>query len=503
MEVIVRNLPNQITEKQVDNYFRPVLDKIGIKTYQSQKLRSRGCATITILDVIKARQFMMVHGQTEPGPKGFASVRQKLYHMKRAIYCIQSNKLPDQYLLMSLKKQESDRYAAQLRKPTIIPGNINSKNVPRPPRAFDMTDVMCGKWAYAGPDLVFASYSNEQRAGRIVFADRGVHIKMWPETQDAPLQQIEIPYSSVQSFTLGTRSKPSLTFSLSEAPKFFQSLDVVDRLRLVGLGRKTETFTRKRVQALSRIHETAVASCLCYRIMLIHPDDLRGVQALKAFPAIPASLSWTTSSMAKASFAAHMTVFNSALASSKHSSLPFEIKFQIQKLAQNGYISPSRTAKLLDIVANQYGTNSNVRAIATSLRHLAAQLPFPGPDTEASDLSLAKLTKMLIENQDSIMRGELYSCSEHHDHILDVHKAVVTPAGIYLSGPEPEIRNRVLRKYAHFPNHFLSVSFTDEDGELLRFDRQTSGEWIYHDRFKKVLEGVINIAGRGYEVRFS
>ncbi|KAK4694786.1 RNA-dependent RNA polymerase, partial [Lecanoromycetidae sp. Uapishka_2] len=407
MEVIVRNLPDQITEKQVDAYFRKVLNKLGIKTFQTQKLRSRGCATITILDLGRARQFMMVHGQTQPGAKGFASVQQKLFHMNRSLNCTQSNKIPDEYLLKALKKEESDRYARQIRKATIVPGKLENSN-------------------------------------------------------------------------------PAKLTETQQAPKFYESLDtnmaspngndLTNMLQNMSLRRSSQNYTRKRISALR-------------------------VQALKSFPAIPDSISWTTSTITKQSFAAQMTSLNSFLAGAKYSNLPFEIKFQIQRLAQNGILSPSRTSKILTVVARQLTLRSNVKIVARSIRSLCEQLPFAGPDTEASDLSLSTISEMLSQNQEFIEREESYSkgLAEQHEHIADVHKAMVTPTGIYLHGPEPEVKNRVLRKYSAYPNHFLSVSFMDEEGESLRFDRQTSGEEIYHDRFKKVLEGVINIAGRGYE----
>ena len=75
----------------------------------------------------------------------------------------------------------------------------------------------------------------------------------------------------------------------------------------------------------------------------------------------------------------------------------------------------------------------------------------------------------------------------------------MTPTGCYLEGPAHEPRNRVLRKYAAFTDNFLRVTFADEDGEPIRFNRQASNEEIFHGRFKKVLGGIINIAGSGYE----
>jgi len=437
--------------------------------------------------------------------------------MGRPVNCSQSNKIPDHYLLMSLKKEESDRYANQLRKPFIVPGKVGGMNPVKGAetrRAFNIMGLKCGQWTYIQADLAFATYSHEQRAGRIVFGDRNLLIKLWPQANDSPLHQVEIPYNSIQSFTLGPKSKPSLTFSLSEAPKVYEGLNteiadsngnnLTTMLQNMSLRRPNQTFTRKRIPALSPMHGTAAASCLCYRVMLIHPDDLKGVQALKRLAtAVPDSISWTTSTLTTDPFAGQMSSLNSALAlGGRHGKMPFEVKFQMQRLAQNGYLPPSRVVEMLAVVARHLNTGTDHRAIAGSIRHFLGQIPFPGPDTEAADLSLDTLSGMLLQNLESILRGDIYSVelAEEYDHIAAIHKATVTPAGIYLYGPEPEIKNRVLRKYSTFPNHFLSVSFLDENGEPLRMDRQTSGEEIYHDRFKKVLEGVINIAGRGYEV---
>ena len=507
MEVIVRNLHDQVTEKQVDKYFRSVLEKLGIKTYYCQKLKARGMATITILDINKARQFIKMHGQTEPGPRGFASVPIKLVHMGRPINCSVSKNKPEEFLLRSLKKEESDRYAAsQSKKPKIVPGRAdenrqNGKNR----RAFDIGSLKCGQWDYVGADLTFVPYSQERKKGRIIFGPRSLFIKLWQQAPNLPHQQIEFPYSSVQSMTIGSNANPSITFSLSEAPKLFENLDtqiLEDALKKLAIRKSSQNFTRKRITALSKEHEKVVSSCLCYRIILSNAADIAGVRALRRFPEIPSSFPWDTSEVMAIPFAAQMTNLNSALTGSRFSTLPFDLKFQMQKLAQNGYLSPAKVVKLLAVVACHV-KERDVTVVTQSVRTLQGQIPFAGPATEASDLNLDTLTQMLVEYQASIIRGETYvpDIADQYDHIASVHKAMVTPTGVYLYGPEPEVKNRVLRKYSDFPNYFLSVSFLDEDGEPLRLDRQTSGQAIYHERFKQVLQRTINIAGRGFEVR--
>jgi RNA dependent RNA polymerase len=75
---------------------------------------------------------------------------------------------------------------------------------------------------------------------------------------------------------------------------------------------------------------------------------------------------------------------------------------------------------------------------------------------------------------------------------------MVTPAGVYLYGPDPETRNRVLRKYSEHIEYFLRVQFCDEDGQIVRYNPTISNDDILYSRFKSVLNKGINIAGRQY-----
>ena len=503
----MRNLPDQATEKQVEKFFRNVLDKLGIKTYSLQKLKGRGMATITILDISKARHFLQYHGQTQPGPKGFLSVPMKLFHMGRPINCSVSNKPPDEFLLRSLKKEESDRYAAsQSKKPKIVPGQANRRTGKDNRRAFDISSLKCGQWGYVGVDPAFVVYSQERKKGRMIFGQRGLLFKLLSRDSTLPLQQVEIPYSSVQSMTIGPNTNPSITFSLAEAPKFFESLDAGANalqiaLQALNTGKGGQAFKRKRIDALSKEHGIVVSSCLCYRIMLSDSADIAGIRVLRHFPEIPDSIPWDTSEIMTTSFAAQMTALHSALGGSRYGSLRFDLKFQMQKLAQNGYLGPAKVVELLAVVS-RHAKERDSRVVTQSVQTLCEQIPYAGPTTEASDLTTEELTQMLTKIQTSMIRGETYlpNLADRYDHIASVHKVMVTPAGIYLSGPEPEVKNRVLRKYSNFLDYFISVSFLDEDGETLRLDRQTSGEDIYHGRFKRVLRGPIIIAGRGFEV---
>ena len=511
MEIIVRNLHDQSTEKQVNYFFKDVLEKLGIYAYHCQKLGGK-VAKITILDQFKAKQFFQKHGQTKPGKEGFATVSQKLYYRGKPINCLWSKETPDAYLLLSLKKDESERYALiKSTKPVIIPGIAQ----PRPGsnrRAFTISYLECGQLTYHGMDLAFVPYFQGRNAGRIIFGPHSIMIKTSALDSKNPPSQVEIFYRNISTCTLGLKSSPSFTIDLSQAPRLFESLatesefqnnPLESALRKLSFQKPNQAFTRKRISALDPAHETVVSSCLCYRVMLANPTDIVAIQAMRKFPEIPKSITWNAYTVMKKPFAMQMSQLNATLAGTVYNKMPFILKFQLQKLAQNGYLEPSKVESLLPVVARHIEANQSATTVAESVRNLGAYLPFAGPETEAAELSIGALSGYLVHNQASIIREEtsLGGLAHGYDHIALVHKATITPVGTYLYGPDPETKNRVLRRYSNYLDYFLSVTFADEDGESLFLDPRTSGDEIYQGRFKKVLESGINIAGRQYEVR--
>jgi len=507
MEVFVRNLPDSITEKQVRRYFGPILAKLEINTFHCQKLKGRGLATLTFLDVNKGQNFLLLHGQTKSGREGFDRVQQKLFHMRKPVNCSESNKLPDRYLLKSLQKEEIEKInAGKNRKSKPAQGRPRDLQ-----RDFNILGISCGRWDYIERRLVFYTHFHDQREGRLVFGRRAltVYLESKPHAY-LPAHQIEIPYNSVESMTIGNKANATITVSLSEAPKMYEIVSPPEELSELFTGLKKLSFQisqpavkRKRIMAVSKSHEVVVSSCLCYRFVLRDSSDIFQVQALKRITEIPQSISWDTTVVTELKFPAQMTLLNSALGGPQYSKFPFELKFQFQKLAQNGYLSPFKVLRFIEAIA-RLGVDVTDSVPIAAIRRLCNQIPFPGPNVESSELSLETLSELFVQSLQTIIRDRAYSAgiAKTYEHIAAIHKVMVTPAGIYLSGPEPEVKNRVLRKYSAFSNYFLQVSFLDEDGEQIWYERETSNEDIYHKRFKRILEGVINIAGRGYEVSF-
>ena len=494
----MRNLPDQITEKQIEQFFRPVLKTFGIKIFACMKLRKGGFATITIADFQKAKTFLDLYEET-PGPCGFSTAKRKLEYRRKPIYCSQSRNGPDRYLLQSMENQaRRQNEAAKTHKTKLIKGPLKRK--------FETSCIDCGHWDYVNGSLAFMSHFQENRIGRIFFGRYSLIIDLLPQQVPiVPGQRLEISYIIIESFIIGDLGAPGVTFSLYEAPKLFQDNKpegLATQVLAFSLeARQKTTPGKKRVSALSDCHKSIVSSCLCYRFQLRDSSDLPSLEALRRLTHIPQGMRWNTIKILESDFSAWMSLLASVLASGKYNKISFEVKFQFQRLAQNGYLPPKRVLELLSGVFDSMSGRSDAIMVA-SLRKLSHQLQYPGPGVDASELSVKTLITKLAQSQESVERELGFSPGFYgqYKHIVLVHKAMVTPTGIYLSGPEPEVKNRVIRKYSKFSSYFLQVSFLEEDGQTLRYSAAGSNEDIYHIRFKNVLEDVIQIAGRRYEV---
>ena len=512
MEVFVRNLPSTMTERQVRQFFEPHCSTLHIRTFGVDKHPNKPFARLTFIDTTAGSRFLENHGQALPGRDGFATVKVKLFHMRRPVNCNLSHNLPDKHLVASLQSQEAKRMT-RLRNQGLHDGTIEQQA--KKQRVFLMSSVFCGQWDYSSGRSVFKSHFLAMRSGRILFGRRAVVLSL--DTTDAaiPAQQIIMRYDSIESIVTGNfdRGNLSITFSLAEAPKLFEITEphedailasALQNLAILRPGTRVpyNPISRKRISALNKAHEAIVGSCWCYRVILSSALDMRALKALNKIQEIPRSTSSNTSVDNSTSFPIEMMKLNNALAGGSYIQVPFGAKFQLQRLAQSGYLPPYKVIDFIDVVVEQSKT-SGWAVTTRAIQRLSHHIPFAGPGTDPSSFSIPTLKQDLADSADAIIREDAYSkgLTQHPEHIAYIYKAMVTPTGIHLYGPEPEMKNRVLRKYSSHIDYFLQVSFLDENKEQIWYDRVTSQEDVYWKRFKGVMQGNINIAGRGFEVR--
>lgn len=466
----MRNLPPAITEKQVKKFFRPLLAKLGVDTFHCRAFKTKGAvrssAVITIPDAHKANKFLEIYGQAGQGNALFGKVKNKLNFMGMPIYCSESNQTPDRHLLRALEKDEIEKLKAESR-----PAKPKTTNLKR---NFGITSLHCGQWDYIEEELVFMTHFEDQRIGKMMFGRQSVIIILHPTHPNEPTQRVEMPYCDIQSFTLGNSHNPTATFALRVPPKLLENLksqaeeSLEKSMAELGVRERPGGFKRMRIMALRKGHEIIVSSCMCYRVILKEPSHFSLLQALKRAREIPESSVWNTIDIPRKDFSAQLTLLNTALSRSYSQAVSFDVKFQLQRLAQNGYLPPAKVVELLKSVNRNFSSVDDA-ALVASVQKLSRAIPYAGPETEASELSVKSLSDLLTRYQKSAAMEDSYShLAEKYEHIALIHKATVTPVGIVLSGPEPEVINRVIRKQVY-------LTLPDRVSDLLTCCKKISG----------------------------
>ena len=505
MDIFVRGVPVNCSQKQIKKFFRQPLAEFGIEDFHADKFRGKPLANLTVLDVDGAQRFLAQYGVP---PNARQSVRPKkaLTWDGRFVLCSKSRNEPDDYSVKALALEASQRAAQAQRADNDRAKNSQSKKTTR----FAIQGVSCGVWDYRDTELVFVRHFLDPRQGTVSFGINGAVIMLGGT--GTTQCRINVNFHDCRNIVLGSYEDPSVTLTLPCPPKFYEvgSVDVLaEALMSITLGPVAaihKSADKTRTTSINDKHtEKIVGTCFVYQIRLSDSQNLSSVRTLlgrgkKMPPTIPKS----TSSM-KPSEPLHdsfVRLEHDLADTQRYGYLPFSLRYQLYRLARNGVLPPLRVQQLLQtiyIVFQDYGTDATLSAV----RRFYRQVPFAGPETVASELTLRTLKELLVTLAEDYIHYKhspenAYQIVKRHAHINLVHKVVVTPAAIYLEGPEPEPTNRVLRRYEKNTDDFIRVVFQDEDGGSVRYDAQASQDRIFHDRFKQVLDTNILIAGKGF-----
>lgn len=278
-------------------------------------------------------------------------------------------------------------------------------------------------------------------------------------------------------------------------------------LRALLLGRdagRTTAIEKTRVLGLNDAHQKIAGACRVYQIRLSGANVLPKVRSLLQSTAkMPAQMSFASPlRFPTETFERSRVRLETMLTDTAHygKSLQFPVRFQMHRMACNGYLSPLKVISLLPAVqAMVLEKGSDV--VAHALRNLARSLPLPGPDTCQVYKSSSLESELLrfADEYDSGVSDNPYELVKRHSHVMLVHRALITPTGLYLEGPEPEPANRVLRRFQGYTDHFIRVVLCDEDGGPVRYDPRASQRVVYDDRFRDLLKLPLFIAGKAYD----
>jgi hypothetical protein len=484
MEVFARQLPDQLKERQLRKAFTPILTELSVNTYSCRILRNN-CATVTIADVTKAQKLLDLYGERSfgapPPPKALVINGKRVKLSK-------SKNTPDELELRSLRQEDLEKASKVPRVPISEPKKTQKK--------FAISSLTCGVWEYSGSEPVFVRYFQDPRRGELSLRRESINICL-RSLDDLISHDIVFDYHSLgTSIYLGNSGNPTVTLSLEYAPRIYQQ-DLYQNLAYMSLTKKDHRRKKDRIETLGGGFGTVGAVCLTYQLTLTAYTDIWMLQNSKKERHIPALVPWPTRTTEPLlPLSDQMVSFMYWL---NQENVPYRIRYQLQMLVWNGILAPNKVAGLFPEMPHLLRRVGADQA-AKDLRNLAREVQYPGPEAEEYSFSVPALKQTLaeLEKKSGYETFIRKSQAANRNKAL-IHKATVTPLGIYLYGPDWEPTNRVLRRYSAYTDYFLRVEFMDETGDPITYDRAGSLDRIYGQRYKGVMQSGIMIGGRSFE----
>ncbi|KAH8689571.1 putative RNA-dependent RNA polymerase [Talaromyces proteolyticus] len=493
MEVFCRNVPTNLKVHHLKRELRPILATLDIIAFEC-RVHACGHATITIADVDKAKRFLSRYPQAQRGSR--IPAHQQLKVLGTIIFIEEGRNKPDQYMLLSLREEEIERRSRPRRPPSSLTGDAAQR-----PRKFLIRALSCGVFDFAGITPIFVEYWNLRQPGNIKFNSNKLTVVIQSPENPLEMLRLDFQYRNLFDSIFVDYGGGSITFSGVAPPYLFRvppkkTLQIYPRAaRLVA--RLEQEEKKIRLRFLNNDHKHIVSACFGYRILLASPADVSLVRGLSNDRNIPQVERWKDRlSYHNQSYVNQLRDFLVGLV---RQGLPFAIMFQLQMLALNGELPMYKINRLTPHVKQLLTRHKDV-TVARVLRELPRKLHYPTPHADSNDVSLESIKHIItdLENSHAIDEARPGQPGYMNHNQIAIHRASVTPTGIYLDGPNPEIKNRVLRRYFAYSDSFLRVRFIEESGDPMMYDIGTDLDEIFRGRFREVLRDGIVIADRLY-----
>ncbi|WKT38498.1 RNA-dependent RNA polymerase, eukaryotic-type [Fusarium oxysporum f. sp. vasinfectum] len=475
MEVFCRNVPQDLSEESFKQELMPFMKALNITDFYCEKPKRRPQAWIKFLNPGDGYSFLERHGKQQ---------RQN----------------------ESQKENINPRYPFKT--------NFRPKDTPRlhilktavfveqtPVKAFSIIGISCGGNTFRGPQQVitFVEHNSLMLPRDVI----GKFMPQWLTVYNKDGYRMDFHNDTIQDL-IASRNDASITLVLTEPPKMYTP-------------HKSDNPNQewKRVQGLVNwglIREYS-ASCLVYRIFFTSINDMNEVlRSVKhrdilaiTYHDLPSVL-WSYMEPESNHFLGRQQFTEKAKRILASGNVHFALLFQVQALVWNNYINPASGIELLQILEEviKDAKENQVAAPVTTdaMKGLHQKIPYPCPGTDPDELNVITLMTSIMNEEyearaENPKRDRIYGV-KIPDHQIYIFKAMVTPTRVLLSGPEPDSKNRVLRKYHENNDYFLRVLFCEEDGQDLNFHPKVDNEPIFA-RFRHVMDEGITIAGRKFD----
>ncbi|KAI7094078.1 hypothetical protein KC317_g21005, partial [Hortaea werneckii] len=397
MDIFVRNVPPQATSKQLERFFKAPLEECGVKVFYVEKFEGKQFARLTILDIAAGRMFLERFGV--PQESGLrVRAKRPLKLNAQYLQCSPSRSPSSGFSLKSLELEAKQQQQQQQQQRAGTAGASRDATATQNGKItrFDISDIQCGTWDYAGTELVFISHWRGPMRGSITIGDREVAILL--EDPGLDQKRIDFNFHSCESIVIDPDIDPSLSFTLKFAPKFYQVPSILDKLdnlsvRATALllgpaAARAKSGKKSRLLSIDNAHAKVASTCFVYRVQLTKQSML-GVRSLIGNnPRQPPTVTMKADTVPPLeTLGRSKERLETALRDPRGlGGKDLKLRFQIDRLVRNGLQSPLRVLELLPKMSQleaKYGLNATLYA----LKEFSKQAPYPGPDTEAFEVS--------------------------------------------------------------------------------------------------------------------
>lgn len=509
--MFMRNLKPGLSDEGLRTQLTPfITDNLKVIEWTCQKTRGKKFGTVLFLYRSHGELFLQHYGEaTLPGRSRTIA---RLHILGNPIFCSKSKHALDTFALRALKKaveeiMEAKREQDEDEQP--LTRDVST--------TFELLGLSCGHYEYPDGRLGFAEDVGWDNKGLAKFGRYELIITLQSHVR------VEIPYRTVHEVIVDKRAT-SFTFTLWEVPRFFDTTNDLTDPSLVSLMGQLDMAPRSNIPPRTRLdklphgrgenHADILGQSLIYCARVSPSDFHSRFEKLKkakeqlafVFYQFPYTGQYSRSDMVSEMISTQRLLDDCTT----QGDIPFDVLFQFQALMQNGYLLPRTVQALVERLRRAVRTSSTADTrkgskppcpiSARAVKKLFFQLDFPGPEIEASLFDPEHLWIYLQENEKEVREGlrkELVS-ERARQNLEMVYKVQVTPTRISLLGPEPEAKNRILRKFPNHTGYFARVQFCEEDGQDVFFNAKVSLDEVWK-RFKRVLLRGIHIAGREYK----
>ncbi|KAK3935151.1 RNA dependent RNA polymerase-domain-containing protein [Diplogelasinospora grovesii] len=500
MEVFLRGLPPHLTDRSLQSQLEPVLDKLNIRLYSCEKYNRKPYGKITFLHKRDGLKFLSRHGEedlpADPTRSLFSrqpKKRARLFLTNKDVLCSLSRHEPNPLALRAIE-HEADQQRTQ--------GSSTKK---RSAVELSVNELSCGHYCYLDGRLTFISEWQHRALGSAKFGKRNLILKFG---------QLEVRVSFQSIIEMLWSEDGSVAVTLSSVPAFFGPSEISEILDASDSD-SPPPDQRLRLPALDREHGRVSMYCLAYRFKVAQLQTQRGRDEFYAsFQRVKETQFFNVTKYElpqKRPSDANLPPFSDAVTALKdelggytrNNSLPFGLLFLLQALVHNGYLHPATVSSLAKRLVSAFSEakrrGEQQPVSVDAFKKLFQWINFPAPNIDDITQFEADGIMDYLESVEEDLRKGRAVREEFHNvpNLTRIFRATVTPTQITLHGPEPETKNRVLRKFPDHQDYFVRVQFCDEDGQDLAFRPEISLEKVYQ-RFKSVLAKGISVAGRVY-----